>query len=96
MRAQSLLADCVQAVATRLDFTVEPCELALVGGMFNAGEVFKRPFADAVASRLPHCRLIMAELPPVLGACVLAMQQLNIGVTDRHTLVLQQAAATLA
>lgn len=91
-----LLADCILAVAKRLGFDNGPSELALVGGMFKAGEVFKRPFQEAVTARLPLCQIFPAELPPVLGACVLAMQQLNIEIDDDLSQRLHQSAAKIS
>lgn len=92
----SLLADCVLAVANKLGFANGPSELALVGGMFKAGTVFERPFQEAVIAQLPHCRLIPAELPPVLGAAVLALQSGGITVNQTISQQLHQAAEQIA
>jgi glucosamine kinase len=85
------LAACVFAVARRLGFSSGPCELAMVGGLFRAGDIFVQPFKNAVLGRLPHCRIISAELPPVLGAGVLALQMLDIGLDDGIMQSLRQA-----
>ncbi|HYE57073.1 MAG TPA: BadF/BadG/BcrA/BcrD ATPase family protein, partial [Rhodothermales bacterium] len=45
------LARCVEAVAVRLG--LEEAELALVGGLLQAGEVFKSPLVSAIAAHLP-------------------------------------------
>lgn len=68
------MADCVLAVARRLGMDTGPSELALVGGIFQAGEIVLRPFTDAVHARLPGCRVLPAEQPPVLGAGLLALE----------------------
>ncbi|MFQ5945067.1 MAG: N-acetylglucosamine kinase [Anaerolineae bacterium] len=77
-RGAEELAMCVMAVAERLGFADGPSELATVGGLFEAGDVFAEPFRSAVVARLPRCHVIPAELPPVLGACMLAMRMVNL------------------
>lgn len=89
------LAECVFAVARRLGFTGGPCELAMVGGLFRAGDIFVRPFKNAVLGKLPHCRVIPAELPPVLGACVLSLQMLDIAIDEDVTQSLRRAARSI-
>lgn len=92
----SLLADCVVAVANKLGFANGPSELALVGGMFKAGVVFERPFQEAVIAQLPHCQLVPAELPPVLGAAVLALQSSGITINQTISQQLHHAAEQIA
>jgi N-acetylglucosamine kinase-like BadF-type ATPase len=86
------LAECVLAVAKRLSFTASPCELAMVGGLFRSGDIFVRPFKNAVLDRLPDCHIIPAELPPVLGAGVLSLQMLNIAIDEGVSQSLCRAA----
>ena len=88
------LAQCVTAVANRLGFTTS-CELAMVGGLFRAGDIFVQPFKNAVLDRLPHCHIIPAELPPVLGAGVLSLQMLNIAIDEDVSQALRQAAGQI-
>lgn len=94
-RGAQELAECVLAVAKRLGFTTGPCELAMVGGLFRAGDIFVQPFKKAVLTPLPHCRLMPAELPPVLGAGVLSLQILNIAIDESVTQALRQAAENI-
>lgn len=89
------LAECVLAVAQKLGFAAGPCELAMVGGLFQAGEVFIRPFTAAVHRQLPHCRILPAELPPALGAGVLALQLLDLTIDEAVAQALRQAAQQL-
>jgi N-acetylglucosamine kinase-like BadF-type ATPase len=88
------MADCVLAVARRLDMGSGPCELALVGGIFQGGDVVLTPLSSAVSARLPHCRILHAELPPVLGAGVLALEMLGITIDDGIFRTLQAHAQT--
>jgi hypothetical protein len=43
-----------------------------VGGLFAAGAAVLEPLERGVAAVLPVCRLVEAEMPPALGACLLA------------------------
>ncbi|MCC6169399.1 MAG: ATPase [Caldilineaceae bacterium] len=90
------MADCVFAVARRLGMDDGPSELALTGGIFRGGDVVLVPFKDAVHARLPHCRVTPAELPPVLGAGVLALEMLDIAIGEQIFCALQVGAQTQA
>lgn len=68
------LAQMVAAVARQLGWASDPCEVTLTGGLWRAGEVVLTPFRAALAEMLPQARIVMPELSPVLGACVLALQ----------------------
>lgn len=68
------LALMVTAVASNLGWTAAPCEVTLTGGLWRAGEVVLAPFRAALAEIAPQARIVMPELPPVIGACVLALQ----------------------
>jgi N-acetylglucosamine kinase len=89
------LAEAVLAVAQRLGFSPGRCELAMVGGLFQAGDIFVQRFKAAVLDKLPACRVIPAELPPVLGAGLLALQLLNVPLNDGVRQSLRQAAEQL-
>lgn len=81
------LAQMVQAVARRLGWATTPCEVTLTGGLWRAGEAVIAPFRGWLADLLPGAHIIMPELPPIYGACVLALQQ--GGVTVNATLLQQ-------
>jgi N-acetylglucosamine kinase-like BadF-type ATPase len=74
------LADCVLAVARRLGMDDRPCELGLVGGVFQARDVVVPALQSALLRSLPECRIAARELPPVLGACLLGLQLLEIAL----------------
>ena len=64
------LASCVHAVAVHLE--LQHVEVALVGGLFAAGAIVRDPLEQAVLYCLPGARLVDAELPPAVGAALLA------------------------
>jgi N-acetylglucosamine kinase-like BadF-type ATPase len=88
------LADCVAAVARRLNLGDTP-SLALVGGLFRAGETLSALLREAVLARLPGCQMQEPELPPVLGACLLALAQVGESVDDRIKGALAEGAQQL-
>lgn len=78
------LSECVEVVAKRLGFAQSSaCELALVGGLFNAGDVVVQPLHKDIHRRLPNCTIVFAELQPVLGACLLALNCLDISADKK-------------
>jgi len=94
-RGTQALADCVVAVAKQLDVAARPCDLVLVGGLFRAGAIVVDPLRTAVHDQLPLCRISFPELPPVLGACVLALQMLDIPVNGPVAATLREHSRTL-
>jgi N-acetylglucosamine kinase-like BadF-type ATPase len=75
------LAEIVNAVAVKLQFVGQDCELALVGGLFNAGDIVLSPLSIAVQKRLPDCQIVLAELPPASGAALLALKNLGVSLS---------------
>jgi N-acetylglucosamine kinase-like BadF-type ATPase len=86
------LADCVLAVAERLGLVKGGCELALTGGLFRAGEIITQPLREAVTSRIPGCRVALSECPPVIGACLLALEVIGTSLDGDVLETLQQSA----
>lgn len=76
------LARMAAAVAQHLGWRAAPCEVTLTGGLWRAGEPVLAPFRAALGSMLPLARVVVPELPPVLGACVLALQQAGVQVDE--------------
>jgi len=90
LAAQSLIqkgaeeiARSVFAVYHHLEFP-PAVEIALSGGLIKAGDVYVTPLINAIHAHLPQSRVIPAELPPVIGACLLALQMLGIVPTAVH------------
>lgn len=70
------LADTIAAAARYLDMATAPtCEVSIVGGMLNAGDIFIEPLHQAIHQALPNVHITPAEMPPVMGAGLLALQQ---------------------
>jgi N-acetylglucosamine kinase-like BadF-type ATPase len=79
------LAECVLAVADQLGISNTAssagCEVALVGGLLKAGDTYINPLRQAIHERLPYSQVRQAELPPVAGACMLALKCLGLLVS---------------
>ena len=89
------MAETVLAVARHLNFAERPCELALAGGLFQAGDVVIEPLQAAVTRRMPHCSVALAECPPVVGACLLALELLQVTLHEATLTELRRAAQKL-
>ncbi len=76
------LAQMAAAVARQLGWQDAPCAVTLTGGLWRAGEAVLAPFRHALAARLPQATVVMPALPPVLGACVLALQGAGVAVDE--------------
>jgi glucosamine kinase len=89
------LADCALAVAEKLGFAETDCELALTGGTFRAGATVIDPLREAVTERVPRCRVLLAECPPVIGACLLALELVGIRLEPATLEALRRVAGTM-
>lgn len=76
-----LVAECVEAAARKVGLLGAPIELALVGGIFNAGEITVGALREAVTQRVDDCTLVRPELPPVVGAGILALRVAGVELT---------------
>jgi N-acetylglucosamine kinase-like BadF-type ATPase len=89
------LAQCVNAVAHRLDLVMMPYELTLVGGLFRAGDLLMDLLEEAIMAQTPTCRITPPEMPPVLGAALLGLEKLN-GSVNGSVMQILRAGADLA
>ncbi len=80
VRAGDELAACAEAAARAIG--LEAPEVTIVGGMTQAGAVFLDPLRMHLRARLPDHQWRTPELPPVIGAGLLALQHLSITVSD--------------
>ena len=72
-RGCDLLAECVAAVAKHL--RLERFELVVVGGLYSESLLVQNMLQGTLLQSIPQCRIVSPELPPVLGACLLALEQ---------------------
>lgn len=75
------LGELAKAVIRQLDLQEEQFDVVLVGSMFNSGERLIRPLRETVLPFAPGARLLRLSVPPVVGAVLLGMEQVNLAVT---------------
>lgn len=68
------VAKCVLAVAHRLNLN-KP-EIVITGGLASLGEPILGPLRASICGHLCDCQFTPAELPPVIGAIVLALSHI--------------------
>jgi N-acetylglucosamine kinase-like BadF-type ATPase len=73
-RGCKAMADCALAVARKIGLNAGASELAIAGGLTNAGDGLLIPFREAVEENLPECTVKKAELIPAIGAAMLAFE----------------------
>lgn len=86
------LALSVWAVADQLEMHDQP-EVSIEGGLYDVEDVFAIPLRAAIRRKLPDCRIQPSELSPVLGACLLALEQIGV---DPQTVSLALKASETA
>lgn len=74
------MARSIVAVARKLGMDDTPCEVALVGGLFAAGDVVKDPLERHAREALPSIQFRGPELSPAGGAALLALGLLGVPV----------------
>lgn len=87
------LAMAALAVLIRLSMWAEPSPVALVGGVFQAGEVVMEPFRAALHEESPLACIVTPRFPPVVGSLLLALRELGISSTPQ---VFRQIEDTLS
>ena len=70
-RGSDLLVECVAAVAKQL--RLERFELVVVGGLYGESLLVQNMLQGTLLQHVSQCRIVSPELPPVLGACLLAL-----------------------
>jgi N-acetylglucosamine kinase-like BadF-type ATPase len=75
------LALMVHAVAQQLDFLTGPFPLIIAGGVANASTFYKQKIETTILRRVPMCSLKQPELPPVLGAALLAIESAGVPIS---------------
>lgn len=76
-RGCALLAECVKAVAKRLQLEHDAFEVVAVGGLYTASELLRQKLRQQILEFLPGAHITQPELSPVLGACLLALEMRN-------------------
>ncbi|HEY44930.1 MAG TPA: ATPase [Anaerolineae bacterium] len=88
--AGAQLGSMVNGVVRQLSFQDESFDVVEMGGVFNAGMLLTDPFHDTVLKIAPGARFVPLNVPPVVGAALLAMEHAEVDPrTAREALIAQ-------
>ncbi|MCS7222234.1 MAG: BadF/BadG/BcrA/BcrD ATPase family protein [Anaerolineae bacterium] len=87
------LALMVETVARQLDFLPGPVSVTVTGGLARSGPAYWDPLCAAIRRRIPTSQVVEPILPPVLGAALLALEALGIGLSPELIARLRAQAA---
>jgi N-acetylglucosamine kinase-like BadF-type ATPase len=84
----SELGKNTNAVIHQLNLQDSDFDVVLIGSVFKAGEIYLTPFTETVLDFAPGVNFIHLEVPPVVGAVLLAAETAKIDPgTIRETLI---------
>lgn len=75
------LALNVNAVIRQLEFEKCEFEVVMMGSVFNAGEIYIKPFKKKIKQFAPQAKFVHLSIPPVVGSVLLAAE--TIGLRNR-------------
>ena len=76
------------SVARQIEMENDEVEIIQSGSVFEAGELITNPMRDLVLQYCPKAKLIRLDGPPVVGAVILGMEQVNFdGYVVRNNIV---------
>jgi N-acetylglucosamine kinase-like BadF-type ATPase len=76
------------AVARQIEMENEAVEIIQSGSVFEAGNIITHPMREIVLRHCPQAKLIRLDGPPVVGAVILGMEQVQFdGYAIRDTIV---------
>jgi N-acetylglucosamine kinase-like BadF-type ATPase len=89
------LADLALGVVRQLDLAGETFDLVLIGSMFNGGAPLVDPLRADLHAEAPGARLVRLQAPPVVGAVLLALEQLGGPSAEARATLLRETPALL-
>jgi hypothetical protein len=69
------LGEMANGVIRQLDFQPLEFDVVLSGSMFEGGPMLIEPMRAVILSEAPRARLVRLDVPPVIGAVMLGMEQ---------------------
>ncbi len=76
--AGSELGELAKAVIRQLNFEAIPFDVVMVGSLFKGGSLLVEPMRTAIHALAPQARLVRLNVPPVVGAVLLGMEQAHL------------------
>lgn len=68
----------INAVIRQLDLQACDFEIVMIGSVFKAGEIYLKPFKEAIVAFAPGASFIPLSSPPVVGAVLLAAEKAEL------------------
>ncbi|MEM2507296.1 MAG: BadF/BadG/BcrA/BcrD ATPase family protein [Candidatus Bathyarchaeia archaeon] len=72
-----------KTVIRKLRLENEEFDLAIIGGVFKAGDLILNPFKKVVEKVAPKCRIICPKFEPVIGAIFLALKEIGVKIDTK-------------
>jgi N-acetylglucosamine kinase-like BadF-type ATPase len=69
------LGEMANGVIRKLGFEDLAFDVVLSGSMFEGGQMLIDPMEETILDVAPHARLVRLEVPPVIGAVLIGMEQ---------------------
>ncbi|MBC7878779.1 MAG: hypothetical protein H7Y59_16535 [Anaerolineales bacterium] len=79
------------SVARQIGMEDETVEIIQSGSIFNGGDIILNPMRDIVLKHCPKAKIIRLDGPPVVGAVLLGMEQVNFDGYAVHERLIQTA-----
>lgn len=79
------LAVNVNAVVRQLNFQAINFEIVMIGSVFNAGEIYTKPFTDTILHFAPRADFVRLTAPPVVGSILIGAEILNVKTKEFKT-----------
>jgi len=95
-RTAQELALNVNAVIRQLDLQSMRFDIVLIGSIFKAGKIYLDPFRETIHQFAPKANLIHLNVPPVVGAVLLAAETYGLDLKGLRTNLLKTTKRLLA
>ena len=82
------------AVIQRLDMEDEVFAVVPFGGVFGAGELILKSFRETIHRIAPQAIVIKPKYQPVVGAVVLALKDIGVGINEQVAATIEQSSIT--
>ena len=89
------LGELAKSVIRQLNFEEFCFDVVLSGSMFEGGQLLIDPMRDTIQQIAPKARLIRLNVPPVLGAVLIGMQQGKLQITPAIRSMLAETATNI-
>ncbi len=87
------LGELAVAVIRHLYMALEPFAVVPFGGVFKAGDLVLSPFRETIVAVAPQAQIVLPRFEPVVGAVLLALDDIGVTIDWPVLETLEQSAA---